>query len=144
MNDPDSSAVASARALRRMVAGSGRVHYGDPIVIHETRDKHIRIVPFYIPRTRGTELHAKIEYWRKRLGFIVGPIHELSLDAADCRALYRMLGDHLEMCKQDGEGQYIVLRLDEGAVDLTSADPSRIASSLVGVLKLVGRISQST
>jgi hypothetical protein len=134
VNDPDSSLVAPARALRRVVASSGQVHYGDPVIIHDTPAKHIRIVPFYVPRSRATELHAKIEYWKKRLGFTVWPTHELSLNAADCLALYRMLGNHLEICKQDGEGNYIVLRLDDGAVDLTSADPSQIASSLVGVL----------
>jgi hypothetical protein len=134
VNDPDTSLVASARALRRVVASSGQVAYGDPVIIHDTLAKHIQIVPFYVPRSSGTELHAKIESWRKALGFTVGQVHELSLTAADCLALYRMLSDHLEICKQAGEGNYIVLRLDDGAVDLTSADPSQIASSLVGIL----------
>jgi hypothetical protein len=116
------------------VASSGQVAYGDPVIIHDTLAKHIQVVPFYVPRSSGTELHAKIEYWTKRLGFTVGPVHELSLNAADCLALYHMLGDHLEISKQNGEGNYVVLRLDDGAVDLTSADPSRIASSLVGAL----------
>jgi Domain of unknown function (DUF4263) len=134
LDDLDTSLVASARALRRTVANSGKVAYGDAVIIHDTLAKHIQIVPFYVPRSTGTELHAKIEYWRKSFGITIGPVRELSLNAADCLALYRMLGDHLEISRQDGGGKYVVLRLDDGAVDLTSADPLEIAGSLVGIL----------
>jgi hypothetical protein len=124
----------SAALLRRMGASSGQLTYGHPVVIHDTSAKHIEIVPFYIPRSHGTELCAKIQFWMKRQGFQVGPTYELSLSASDCLALYRMLQDHLAISRQEGVGDYIVLRLDNGTVDLKSTDPATIASALAGVL----------
>jgi Domain of unknown function (DUF4263) len=123
-----------AALLRRMGANSGHVSYGHPVVIHDTAQKHIEIVPFYIPRSSGTELCAKIQFWAKRQGFQVGPTYELSLSAKDCLALHRMLQDHLVISEQPGDGDYIVLRLDNGTVDLKCADPATIASALAGVL----------
>jgi hypothetical protein len=70
----------------------------------------------------------------KKFGLPLWPLQALSLNATDCQELHRVLGDFLQIAKQDGDGDYIVLRLDGGAVDLTSADPATIAGSLVGIL----------
>jgi Shedu protein SduA, C-terminal len=134
VNDPDTPPLASAAALRRIEAKSGQLDYGNAVVIHDSRAKHIRIVPFYVSRSNGSQLHVRIEYWRKKFGLPLWPLQALSLNAADCRELHRVLGDFLQIAKQDDEGDYIVLRLDGGAVDLTSADPATIAGSLVSIL----------
>jgi hypothetical protein len=68
VNDPDTSPLASAAALRRIEAKSGQLDYGNAVVIHDTQAKHIRIVPFYVSRSNGSQLHVRIEYWRKKLG----------------------------------------------------------------------------
>jgi hypothetical protein len=126
--------MASAAALRRIEAKSGQLDYGNAVVIHDTQAKHIRIVPFYVSRSSGCELSVRIEYWRKKFGLPMWPLQALSLNAADCRELHRRLGDFLQIAKQDGDGDYIVLRLDGGVVDLTCADPATVAGSLVGIL----------
>jgi|GEM_PF-6762733 hypothetical protein len=49
--------------VNRRSASSGRVSYGDPVVLHETTRSRITFVPFFIPHSDYTELSIKISTW---------------------------------------------------------------------------------
>ncbi len=54
--------------IRRRPARSGRVDYGDPVVLHDTSKRRLVVVPFFITHSDHTELAIprKISFLRKR------------------------------------------------------------------------------
>jgi hypothetical protein len=55
------------RAFNRREAQSGRVSYGDPVILRDSSRSRVQFVPFFVPRTDGTELALKIITYRKNL-----------------------------------------------------------------------------
>jgi hypothetical protein len=56
------------KAISRKKATSGKLSYGDPVVLHETSASRVTFVPFYIPHSAHTELSVKIITWGKLNG----------------------------------------------------------------------------
>lgn len=48
------------KTIHRREAKSGRVSYSDPVVLHESSQRRVVMVPFYIRRSKGTELAVKL------------------------------------------------------------------------------------
>ena len=81
-----------ARAIHRLRAESGRVDYSPPIVLHESSQRRIVLVPFYIRRSEGGQLAAKIQSYRKAPppnDWILIDEKSISLNEEACRALLR-------------------------------------------------------
>lgn len=123
--------------ISRRQAQSGRVSYGDPVVIHETTRSRIVLVPFFIPRTQGTDLSVKIVSYRKAappMDWSVVEEKSLSLDEAAARRLLIGLREHLQVSEQPTDGSYLVIRVSEGTAQLGEHDPRAVASALARVM----------
>ena len=83
--------------IRRHQAQSGRVSYGNPVVLHESSKTRVVLVPFFIPRSHGTDLSVKLITYRKGtppLDSYVVEEKSISLDEAAARQLLIGLRDH--------------------------------------------------
>jgi len=52
--------------INRKKAASGRVSYGDAVLLHETSKSRVTLVPFFIPHSDHTELSVKIVSYAKQ------------------------------------------------------------------------------
>jgi len=113
------------------------VSYGDPVILHETTRSRIVMVPFFIPRSTGTELAVKLVTYRKAeppTDWVTVEEKSLSLQEPAARALLRGLKAHLAVAREDGDGDFILLRVAEGTAEIGSHDPASVASALARVL----------
>jgi hypothetical protein len=133
---PDSQGSPGFSSVERKEAQSGNVSYGSPIVLHETSRSRVTFVPFYIPRSDGTDLAIKLTTYRKDAsGWVLAEEKSTSLQEAAARRLLRALRDNLAVA-DDGEndGSYLVVRVSEGTAALGEHDPEIVAKALVKVL----------
>lgn len=132
-----SSRDEDIRTISRREAQSGRVSYSDPVVLHETKNRRVILVPFFIPRTEGTDLAIKIVTYRKAeapLQWAVLEEKSVSLNENAARRLLRGLKDHLVVSEEDADGSYILIRVSEGTAQIGEHDPAAVASALTKVL----------
>jgi hypothetical protein len=125
--------------LRRMEAQSGKVSYGEPITLHESSKSRIVLVPFYIPRTQGTELAIKIVSYRKAntTGFGLDWEEQdktISLNNAASRALLKALKEHFAVGEFNETGDYIAIRVANGVADVADIDPRVVADAVASLL----------
>lgn len=124
-------------AVSRREAASGRVSYGDPVVLHESSRTRIDLVPFFVPRTHGTDLSIKIVTYRKAPpphDWVMSEEKSLSLNEAASRLLLGALRTHLAVAAQGEDGDYIVIRAHEGVADFGGLDALAVANAVTGVL----------
>lgn len=133
MSNPAPDGISS---VQRKEARSGNVSYGTPIVIHETTRSRITCVPFFIPRSEGTDLAIKIISYRKDAsGWVVMEEKSTSLQEPAARRLLKALRDNLAVADDDSDdGNYLVVRVSEGTAKLGEHDPETVARALVAVL----------
>jgi hypothetical protein len=126
------------RAIERLQASSGRVSYSPVVVLHESRKQRIVFVPFYIPRTAGTQLAVKIQSYQKGPppdDWVLIEDKSVSLNEQASRALLRGLREHLAVAKDaSDDGNYILIRVSEGTAQLGEHDPGMVAAALTKVL----------
>lgn len=131
MSDEDVAAIS------RREASSGRVSYSDPVVLRDTRRTRVLLIPFFIPKSDGTELAVKIVTYRKATPPIEWSLVEeksLSLDESASRRLLIGLRSHLRVAQEDADGNYLVIRISEGTAHLGEHDPKAVAAALTNVL----------
>ena len=125
------------RTIRRREASSGRLSYGDPVILHETTRSRVVMVPFFIPRSEGTELAVKLVTYRKAeppTDWVTVEEKSLSLQEPAARALLNALRAHLAVAQEDDDGDFILLRVADGTAELGSHDPAAVAAALTRVL----------
>jgi len=120
-------------AIRRQPAQSGRLDYSEPSVLHDTTQKRLTLVPFYIPRTQGTDLSVKIVEERPSGKWGDKP-KEISLDAAATGKLLAALRQYSVVSGAGREGDYLAIRVSDGNTELTGHDPASVARALISVL----------
>jgi hypothetical protein len=124
-------------SVTRKEASSGRLSYGTPEILRDSKKYQVVLVPFYIPRSSGTDLSVKIITYRKQPPPNVWTVVEekaVSLDEAAARKLLAALKKHLAVSDQASDGEYIVIRADQGTADYGQLDPSAVATALARVL----------
>ncbi len=99
----------------KVPAVSGRVAHGEPVVLRNSRETHIEVKPFYVPRSSGEELSIKITHQKLAEGgsFGVGYPTEINLKHDEVIALHDALHRFRAVANED-DGTYIVIRLNEG------------------------------
>jgi hypothetical protein len=123
--------------VHRREAKSGRVSYGNAVVLHETSKRRVVLVPFYIPRTEGTDLAVKIITYQKQpppMDWAVVESKSVSLNESASRTLLNALRKHLAVAETNEDGSYLVLRVAEGTMELGEHDPAAVAKALTKVL----------
>jgi len=134
MNDPGDGSV---NMIHRREARSGRVSYSDPVVLHETSQRRITMVPFFVPRTGGNDLAIKLITHKKSPppnDWMIVEEKSLSLDEPAARQLLHALRQHLAVAEERGNGSYVTIRVDEGTAHIGDHDPAAVAGALAKVL----------
>lgn len=124
-------------SVKRQPAASGRVSYGDPVILNDTTKRRVVFVPFYIPHSDRTELAGKITTYLKRpppLEWSILEEKSLSLSGDATRKLLAALRTHLAVAKEQEDGSYLLIRVAEGTALIGEYDPAQVASALTKVL----------
>jgi hypothetical protein len=124
-------------SVKRQRAASGRVSYGDPIILNDTTNRRVVFVPFFIPHSDHTELAGKITTYRKKLpplDWITLEEKSLSLSGDATRKLLAALRTHLAVAKEQEDGNYLLIRVAEGTALIGEHDPAQVAAALTKVL----------
>lgn len=124
-------------AIHRRPAQSGKVSYGDAVVLHETSRSRVTLVPFFIQHTDHTELSVKITTYKKKPPpeeWAVVQEKALSLNEQATRRLLSALQDHLQVAREDEDGRFLLLRLDEAPTQIAGHDPAAVAGALTKAL----------
>src|SRR5258705_5983663 len=88
--------------IRRRQAKSGRVSYGDPVVLYDTSKRRIVFVPFFVPHSDHTELAIKIITYGKQpppMDWAILEEKSLSLRETATRKLIAALHNHLAVAE---------------------------------------------
>lgn len=123
--------------IHRREARSGKVSYGDSVVIHESTKTRVVLVPFYIPRSDGNDLAVKITTYKKALppnDWEVIETKSVSLNEAAAFKLLGALKTHLAISDQESAGDYIVIRIEEGTAQFGNLDPAAVTGAITRVL----------
>lgn len=123
--------------INRKQATSGRVSYGDTVLLHETRRSRVTLVPFFIPHSDHTELSVKLVSYVKQpppTDWVVNEEKSLTLSGAASQKLLKALKDHLAVANQEDDGSYLLLRVSEGTADIGQHDPQMVAKALAKLL----------
>jgi hypothetical protein len=113
------------------------VSYGDPVILHESSQKRVAFIPFFVPHSDHTEMAAKIVTYRRQaapLDWAVVEERSVSLSEAAARRLVTALRMHLTVAEGNEDGEFIVVRIEEGTAQLGGHDPAKIAAALTRVL----------
>lgn len=124
-------------AVSRRPAASGKLSYSDPVILRDNSRTQIVLVPFFIPRTSGTDLSIKITTYRKMSPpqhWLVVEEKSLSLSEIEARRLLSGLKEHLAVAEEDEDGDYILLKVSDGSAAIGSLDPSHVTGALLSVL----------
>lgn len=119
-------------------AKSGKIDYGDPVILKENSQTRVTFIPYFIPRSTGAELASKIVTWKKaKSGPSLVEHKSISLSADENRQLLKALKSHLAVA---GEGtfdsEYVAVPIGGGvtADNMGGHDPKTVAQALVSVL----------
>lgn len=133
----ESDHLANIESVTRREAHSGRVSYGDAVILHETRRTRVQMIPFFIPRSSGTDLAVKLVTYAKQPppnDWAVVEEKSMSLQEAPARKLLDALKTHLAVSAAEGDGEFIVIRADQGTAEFRGLDSSAVATALTKVL----------
>lgn len=124
-------------AISRRQAKSGKVSFGEPVILYESSRSRVVLVPFFIPHTDHTELATKLITYAKNpppMDWAVVEEKSLSLSEATTRKLLTALKAHLAVAKEDEDGSYLLVRIGDGTTSLGEHDPADVAAALARVL----------
>jgi hypothetical protein len=118
-------------------ANSGKIQYGDPVTLYETSRSKKVMIPFFIPRSDGSELAIKLQTYKKGAAPFDWAIVEeksLSLDGQSSLNLLKALKNHLITAEIDEEGEYVMIKLNGETSDLKDIDSETLSKAIAGVL----------
>jgi hypothetical protein len=126
---------APLQSISRREASSGRVSFGDTVVLHESSKSRVTLVPFFISRTDRTELAVKIVTHKKsQVSWVLNAEKSVSLSEQATRKLLSGIRGHLKIAEEPSDGDFLIIRVSKGLAQLGTHDPATIAGSLVKVL----------
>jgi len=127
----------SLETIRMRQAKSGRVGYGDLVVLYDSSKRRIVLIPFFIPHSDHTELAIKLITYAKApppTDWAVVEEKSLSLGEAASRRLLSALRTHLAVAEAGESGNFLLIRVSDGTAQLGIHDPSKVAAALTKVL----------
>ncbi len=129
---------ADILAVSKKSARSGQVKYSNPVIIRENSKTRISLVPNYISRSTGTqELKLKLVTSTKNEEFDFVINDEKStpwLGEDEIRILLKALSVHLAIAQESKDGNYLIIKIDEGVAQIGEHDPIKVTQALTKVL----------
>lgn len=125
--------------IERKESNSKNVSYSDPVTIHESRKTKIDFIPFYIPRSEGTDFAAKIVRYEKNKSSNSGETNKstsISLNEESAKSLLKELKVHFTIADNtDNDGDYIIIKVSDGDADFEDIETETVAEAIINVLK---------
>jgi len=128
---------SNLETVRRKQARSGRVDYGDPVVLHDSSKRRLVLIPFFIPHSDHSELAVKLVTYEKAPppeDWILIEQKSISIGEASSRKLLAALRSRLAVAESGESGEFLVIRVAEGTAQLGAHDPAKVAAALTKVL----------
>lgn len=135
MDNHDSLEVSK---LCRTEARSHKVDYGAEVVLYESTKSRVVFVPFYIPHSTRTELVIKLITYQKSPpphDWVIKEDKTISLRETAARQLLHSLRQHLAIAEQDSEGEFIVIRVEDGMTSFSDQTTETVAHAMIQVLQ---------
>ncbi len=129
--------VSKMKTVDRRVAQSGNVSYSDAVVLHETTRTRITFLPFFIKRSEGTDLSIKITTHKKAPppnNWVIVEEKSISLGESASRKLVKALKEHFTVAEEDEDGNYIIIKVNEGTAHFGEHEPLAVANALAKIL----------
>jgi hypothetical protein len=123
--------------VRRRPAKSGRVDYGDPVVLHDSSKRRLVFIPFFIRHSDHSELAAKLVTYEKAPppdDWVLIEQKSISIGEACSRKLLTALRSRLAVAESGESGEFLVIRVAEGTAQIGAHDPAKVAAALTKVL----------
>jgi len=129
----DSSDLAK---LVRKKASSGKLDYVPVVVLNETTKSRLDVLGLLIPHSDHTGFSIKLQGYKKTKS---SPWEEdepktINLSEVSTLKLFKYLQTHLPLTQQREAGEFILIKVASGAVDLTGHDPKSLVGALTKVL----------
>src|SRR5215213_2169887 len=105
MNESDEQ-----NSIHRRKGRSG-IDYADSVVLHDSKDQRVELVPFFIPRSAHTEIAVKLLTHKKRPPpheWVLDEERSMSLGESAARKLLEALKQHLQVTSE-ADGDYLVV-----------------------------------
>lgn len=130
-----SEAVDLAKVVRK-TASSGKLDYVPVVVLNETTRTKLHVVGWLIPHSDHTEFSIKLEGFKKTkaLPWQEDLVKTITLTEASTLKLFKYLQTHLPLAQQSEAGEFILIKVTNGAADLTGHDPRSLVGALTKVL----------
>ncbi|HIE5925754.1 TPA: Shedu anti-phage system protein SduA domain-containing protein [Stenotrophomonas maltophilia] len=120
----------------RKTASSGKLDYVPVVVLNETSKTKLHILGFLIPHSDHTGFKVKLEGFTKTKGasWVEDREKTINLTEVSTLKLFKYLQTHLPLTDQPEAGEFILIKVANGAADLTGHDPQSLAGALTKVL----------
>lgn len=127
--------IDSSFVNKKAAKDNANIEYCEPFTIHESRQKKIDILPFFIKHSDPNaerDLSIKIsEYEQKKL-----IPKEININAKAAEKLRQKLNELYELKKIPDNGNFLLIRLGDGQkVDLSGLDSSDVAKAIISILE---------
>lgn len=120
----------------RKTASSGKLDYVPVVVLNETTKSKLDVLGLLIPHSDHTGFSIKLQGYKKTKS---SPWEEdqpktINLTEISTLKLFKYLQTHLPLTEQAEAGEFILIKVANGAVDLTGHDPQSLVGALTKVL----------
>ncbi|MGX9188048.1 Shedu anti-phage system protein SduA domain-containing protein [Stenotrophomonas sp. Ker107b] len=122
--------------LVRKTASSGKLDYVPVVVLNETTKSKLDVLGLLIPHSDHTGFSIKLQGYKKTKS---SPWEEdepktINLSEVSTLKLFKYLQTHLPLTQQREAGEFILIKVANGAVDLAGHDPQSLVGALTKVL----------
>jgi len=130
------SKSSSISKVVRKQASSGKVDFVPPVVLNETSQSLLQAIGWFIPHSDRTGFSVKLEGFKGGKGrpLVEDKLKSLTLTEEATLQLFKYLQTHLPLAQQSEAGEFILIKVANGAVDLTGHDPQSLVGALTKVL----------
>lgn len=120
----------------RKTASSGKLDYVPVVVLNETSKTKLHILGFLFPHSDHTGFKVKLEGFTKTKGasWVEDREKTINLTEVSTLKLFKYLQTHLPLTDQPEAGEFILIKVANGAADLTGHDPQSLVGALTKVL----------
>jgi hypothetical protein len=118
-------------------ANSKKLSYAKPVVLHQSSKTKVTAIPFFIDRSSGKDVTLKIQTEKKGkppLNWFIAEEKSISLNAEATIALYSSLKKFLSLTEHDTDGEYIIIKPQEGKQSFGNHNSEEVASAILGIL----------
>lgn len=122
--------------LVRKTASSGKLDYVPVVVLNETTKSKLDVLGLLIPHSDHTGFSIKLQGYKKTKS---SPWEEdqpktINLTEVSTLKLFKYLQTHLPLAQQSEAGEFILIKVANGAADLSGHDPQTLVGALTKVL----------